>query len=225
MEKIKKLYQKLSQNGKDELVREALEDLIKTPNDLDRQINVLGAAHRQNWLPNRKRAFWETFPVTSQEWAKQCVTRVIGHEDTDALYALLSANPLRILQEVQQHSPDLVRVWDVNGASYCGLGLAARVGNGFNHYFYVGWESDGEVTIRLEYVQSIQSSVGQEVDHLDTDGVLCQPRTGYWAELPYGFGTSAGQHSFGLDVLYQHHYGYTEGIRRQLGYEGRTGAV
>ena len=225
MEKTKKLYQKLSRSGKDELVRQALEDLITAPDDLDCQINVLGAAHRQNWLPNRKRAFWETFPVTSQEWAHRCITRIIGYEDTDALCALLSANPLIILQEVQRHSPDLVLVWDVNGASYCGLGLAARVGSRFDHYFYVGWKPGGEATVRLDYIQSVQLPVGQEVDRVDTFAGICQLRAGCWAELPYGFGTWTGQHSFGLDVSYQHYHGYTEGMRRQLGYAAGTGAV
>jgi hypothetical protein len=150
MEKIKQLYKKLSHSGKDELVKQALEALLMSPDDLDLQINVIGAAHRENWLRNRKRVLWDTFPITSQEWAKQCITRVTAHQDADALFALLNADPLCVLQEIQERSPDLVSVWDVNGASYCGLGLAHRVENRLDHYFYVGWKPGGEATMRLD---------------------------------------------------------------------------
>lgn len=106
MEELVKLRDKLVKSGKDEAVRMALEALLIVPDDLDLQIDVLGIAHRANWLPNRKRVFLRTFPINSEQWVSRCITRVLAKEsDANALCALLNCEVRAVALVIQTHSP------------------------------------------------------------------------------------------------------------------------
>lgn len=228
MKELEQLHARLTRTGKDEPVRLALEAVLLSPDALDLQINVLGLAHRAAWLPNRRRVLWRTFAVHSEQWADRCVTRIIAPaSDLNAVCALLNAPTLIVLKRVRACSPDLVMIWDVNGANSCGLGLAGHDHDWFDHFFYVGWKPGQETLHRLEYIPSIQPPPGQEAQTLDRISGQCRVTGGSWAELPYGFGFWADYRDFAPSASTRdlEPYGFTASLQYELGYGGGTGAV
>ena len=228
MKELENLCARLAKTRENEPVRLALEAVLLSPDALDLQINALGLAHQANWLPNRKRVLWQAFAVGGEPWADRCVTRILAPGgDASAVCALLNAPALVALKRIRACSPDLVAVWDVNGAPSCGLGLARHGADRFDHYFYVGWEPGQETVQRLEYIPSIQPPPGQEAQPLHRINGPCRVTGGCWAELPYAFGYWTGYRDFAGSAstgdLEPH--GFTASLRRQLGYDGGTGAV
>ena len=220
MEELKKLCGRLEKTGKDEAVRMALEALLLAPDDVDLQINVLGAAHRVNWLPNRKAVFWKAFVTESEQWVSRCVARIATIDsDVNALCALLNSDVLAVATTVQAYSPDLALVWDVNGADFCGIGLAQHQGDQFSHYFYIGWKPGHDTVHRLDFIPCIVAPLEKGDQRLDSIVGECVVSDGFWAELPYGFGYWSGRREFAAPVTYLKPYGYTEMLRYRLGYE------
>ena len=220
MEKLKKLCRKLEAAGKDASVRAALEALLAAPDDLDLQIDVLGAAHQANWLPNQRRVFWQDFPINTERWVSLCVERVIkAANDYNALYALRNTNTLLAARAIQAYSPDLVLVWDVNGAEACGIGLARHQDHLFKHYFYIGWQPTKDTLKRIEYIPDIEPPLGYECSRLDEIPDECKTTGGFWAELPYGFGHWEDRRVFSHPAAHLKPYGSTDTLRRQLGYQ------
>ncbi|MGI4790732.1 MAG: hypothetical protein ACRYFS_18025 [Janthinobacterium lividum] len=220
MEPLKKLRDKLVSNGKDESIRVALDALLLSPDDIDLQIDVLGVSHQANWLPNRKKVFWQAFPIDSEPWIARCVTRIIETaKDTNALYALLNTNVVAVAKIVQLFSPDLVSVWDVNGAPSCGIGLADRRENSFDRYFYIAWKPVHDSICRLEFISHIEAPQDQHRDELDRISGPRETVGGIWAELPYGFDYWIGRREFTVFSAYIKPHGFSETVRRQLGYE------
>ena len=220
MEDLKKLHARLEPAGKDASVRAALDALLAAPDDLDLQIDVVGAAHQANWLPNRKRVLWRSFPVHTEQWVSRCLKRVIGATyDFNALYALLNANTLLAARAIQAYSPDLVQVWDVNGAEACGIGLASYQGRLFKRYFYIGWHPNKDTLRRIEYISCIEAPLDCQSSRLDEIPDKCKTTGGFWASLPYGFGYSEVHRRFSSLPTYLKPYGFTDTLRRQLGYQ------
>ncbi len=217
MEDPKKLRARLEAAGKDASVLAALEALLAAPDDLDLQIDVLGVSHQANWLPNRKQVLWRSFPVHTEQWVSRCVKRVIeAANDFNALYALLNTNTLLAAQAIQAYSPDLVLVWDVNGAEVCGIGLARHQGHLFKHYFYIGWLPNEDTVRGIEFISCIETPIDCQGSRLDEIPDKCKTTGGFWAALPYGFGYSEGHRRFSsLPTLKPH--GFTDTLRRQLG--------
>ena len=219
MEGLKKLRDRLVKTGKDESVRVALETLLLAPDDVDLQIDVLGVAHRASWLPNRKAAFWKAFPIESEEWVGRCVARVTAVDsDVDALCALLNSDVLAVATTVRAYSPDLVVVWDRNGAEFCGVGLAHHLGDQFSRYFYIGWKPGHDTVQRLDFIPQIEAPPGRVDQWLDNIVGQCAVSGGFWAELPYGFGYWADRREFATSATGLEPYGFTETVRHRLGY-------
>ena len=220
MKELKRLCGKLEKTGKDEAVRVALEALLLAPDDVDLQINVLGAAHQANWLSNRKKVFWRVFSIDSERWVSHCVARITATgNDANALCALLNSDVLTVATAVQEYSPHLALVWDVNGADFCGIGLAHHQGDQFSCYFYVGWKPRHDTVHRLDFIPRIEAPLGRGDQRLDTIVGSCAAPDGFWAELPYGFGYGAGRREFATPFTYLKPHGYTDTVRRRLGYE------
>ncbi len=191
------------------------------PDSLDLQIDVIGAAHQANWLPNRKRVLWRSFPVHTEQWVSRCVERVIeATYDFNALYALLNTNMLLAAQTIQAYSPDLVLVWDVNGAEACGIGLARHQNHVFNRYFYIGWHPNKDTLSRIDFISHINPPPDYKDSRLDEIPDECKMTGGFWAELPYGFGYWEGYRMFSYPPISLKPYGFTDTLRHQLGYEG-----
>ena len=218
MEELQRLRARLQSTGKDASVQAALEALLAAPDDLDLQIDVLGAAHQASWLPNQKRVLWRSFPINTEHWVSRCVERIIeAANDFNALSALLNTNTLLAAQAIQAYSPDLVQVWDVNGAEACGIGLACHQDHLFKRYFYIGWHPNKDTLRRIDFISDIELSSGYKGSRLDEIPDECKTTGGIWAELPYGFGYWEGYRMFSyLPTLKP--YGFTDALRRQLGY-------
>jgi hypothetical protein len=220
MKELEKLYSKLVKTGKDEPVKAALNRLLQAPNDVDCQIDVVGIAHQSNWLPNRKKALWNVFPIDGKQWINRCVTRVTAtSNDLNALCALLNSNVEAVAKIVQTHSPDLVSVWDVNGAKFCGVGLANHQGNQFEQYYYIGWKPGFDTVWRLEFIPYIEAPLAQETQRLDQINGRCETAKGCWAELPYGYGYQTSRQEFATPSANAKPYGYTRNIILHLGYK------
>jgi hypothetical protein len=226
MEKIKQLHKRLEHSGKDLPVFEAVTTLLRSPDDIDLQINALGIAHLENWLPNRKRVFWDTFNIRDQTWTKQCVNRIIQAKgDKFAACSLLNSDVLLTLREVQRHSPDFVMVWDVQGGKTCGIGLAKYRRKRLDNYFYVGWKPDeeNETVVRIDYISSILFPRGTKERYLNRIEGDCRIQNAFWAELPYRFGyRESALRSFEHPEYYRKPFGVTKKIQQQLGLQWKA---
>jgi len=219
MKELEKLHSKLVKAGKDEPVQTALHTLLHAPENLDYQIDVVGAAHQCNWLPNRKKALWNVFPVNSVEWIDRCIARSVATgDDLNALCALLNSSALTVSKIIQTHSSDLVNVWDVNGAEFCGIGLAHHQGSHFDRYYYIGWKPGHDTIWRLEFISHVEAPSGQNTQRLNQLKGRCKITKGCWAELPYGFGYRTNYHEFTDSYAGIKPYGYTKDIMLHLGY-------
>jgi hypothetical protein len=223
MKELEALYRRLAKRGTQPAVLAALSALLESPSDMDRQIDVLGSAHLARWPTSRKRIFWETFPIASQAWIRQCITRAFQHRgDRHALCALLKSDAFLVLREAKQYSPDLAVVWDARGAHSCGLGLAAWKGHVIAGYFYVGWVPEGdESVVRVDYTERIDppgSSATRRLDWIEGESHLSN---WFWAELPCGYGFHDSYvRSFERSEWHRQPLGSTKRIRERLGLPG-----
>ena len=177
-----KLQKRLKDKVDDRPIYDAIEQLIKLPDDIDNRINLLGLSHKMHWLPNRKRALWNALDNGSDGWIQRCIERIHKAEEGDlALFSLLNSNAIRVLQFIKVYSSDIVQVWDMKGAESCGIGLAAIGPTSFLHYFYIGWKvNDPAYKIcRIDYAQEITNHLGKS--YLYGNSSLTNWA---WAELP-----------------------------------------
>jgi hypothetical protein len=223
VDKILRLKKSLEKSGKDQNALAIILQLLDDPENIDLQIDLLGTVHLANWLPNRKRALWDTFDISADNWIKANLSRIYGkHGDHHAVCALLNCPIMLILTGVKALSPVLATVWDVPGAKACGLGLVKRDA-GFKDYFYTGWKTspDGNTAVIIEYVKEI---IPAQQPSSRTDSLLdgpCELIECLAAELPYGHHSCRRtKRSFGSD---ESHEGlpqeHTRKARILLGFE------
>ncbi len=220
-ENLKRLHEQLEHSGKDLAVLDAVTALLRSPDDIDLQIDTIGCAHLENWLPNRKRVFWDAFDIRSEAWASRCVNRIVQRKgDKYAACALLKSDALFTLREVERHSPSFVMVWDVHGAEFCGIGLARHQKAELSSYFYVGWKPDEtEATVaRVDYIEHIELPLGSMEYRLNQIKGMCRIKNAFWAELPYRSGyEKSALRSFEVLEYYRQPYGVTKTMQQQLG--------
>jgi hypothetical protein len=220
MDKLEKLRRRLEKGGKDPEVLGAVTKLLEAPENLDLQIDALGCAHLHHWLPNRKRAFWESFEVQGEAWAGRCVTRIFqGKSLPNAACALLNADAFFTLREAFPQSPSLASLWDA-GSGSCGIGLARLEDGGFCDYFYVGWNPDEDRprVERIDFIERIDPPTGVTATRLDSIEGKCGVRNWFWAELPVRHGQhDSTTYPFDSGEDAQHPMGATTSMLDALG--------
>lgn len=204
MEKIGRKYNDMIKKSDNSLVTKSIGILLNEPENIDFQINVLGDSHIENWLPNRKKVFWEAFNINSEIWVKQCLKRIFGDiQPQQATYALLGCRADLVIQQIKNYCSEIVNVWDMKGSKTCSVGFANRNYKAFVNYISIGWDEDeNNSIIRVDYIEKIVPNSEEITGRLDSITEDCEVEKWIWGEHPYGYKfKEKGTHNFNLTMF------------------------
>lgn len=96
--KLKKLAEKALTQGQYSLAA-ATTHLMADIDDINRQINLVGALHEVGYLQNSLSPYWKAFRANEPVWIEGCLSRLVGGDyDYWALAALLGCNGRNVIE-------------------------------------------------------------------------------------------------------------------------------
>lgn len=97
--KLAKLAEKALAQGQYPLAS-ATSHLLANIDDINRQINLVGALHEVGYLQNSLSPYWKAFRENELIWVERCLSRLVGNDyDYWALAALLGCNGPNIIEK------------------------------------------------------------------------------------------------------------------------------